>query len=330
MRLFVTGSSGHLGEALLRLIAESEHDAIGLDRVAGAYTTHVGSIGDAPLVAELLEGCDAVLHTATLHKPHVATHAAHQFVDTNIRGTLTLLEAAVEAAVPRFIFTSTTSAFGRALTPAPGEPAAWLTERARPSPKNIYGTTKVAAEDLCELYHYRKKLACIVLRTSRFFPEDDDNEATRRLYPQLNAKVNELLHRRVDLEDAAHAHLCALERATDIGFGRYIVSATTPFEEADCGPLRVDAPSQTERRVPHQALYQALGWRMFPSLDRVYVNTRARRELGWQPRHDFASAVQRMANNEWPFSELTRIVGAKGYHEAPFDDGPYPVEPAAD
>ena len=53
----------------------------------------------------------------------------------------------------RFVFTSTTSAFGRALTPPPGAPAAWITEDVAPVPRNIYGVTKTAAEDLCELVH---------------------------------------------------------------------------------------------------------------------------------------------------------------------------------
>ena len=50
-----------------------------------------------------------------------------------------------------FVFTSSTSVFGRALTPRPGEPAAWITEDVTPVPRNIYGVTKAAAEDLCEI-----------------------------------------------------------------------------------------------------------------------------------------------------------------------------------
>ena len=75
-----------------------------------------------------LRGMDAVIHTATLHKPHVATHARQDFVDTNITGTLSLLEEARDAQIGTFVFTSTTSVFGRALTPSRGEPAAWITE----------------------------------------------------------------------------------------------------------------------------------------------------------------------------------------------------------
>jgi len=72
---------------------------------------------DRVAVRQALSGTDAVLHTATLHKPHVGSHPRQAFVDTNITGTLTLLEEAVRAEVGRFVFTSTTSTFGRALTP---------------------------------------------------------------------------------------------------------------------------------------------------------------------------------------------------------------------
>lgn len=49
-------------------------------------------------------------------------------------------------------------------------------------------------------------------------------------------------------------------------------------------------------------------------IDRVYVNERARRELGWRPRHDFARVLARLPAGEDPRSELARAVGSKGYH----------------
>jgi UDP-glucose 4-epimerase len=109
----------------------------------------------------------AVIHSATLHKPHVATHARQDFVDTNVTGTLTLLEAALAAGVRAFVHTSTTSAFGSALTPGPGAPAARITEAVAPIPRNIYGVTKVAGESLCELFHRDQRLPVVVLRTGR-------------------------------------------------------------------------------------------------------------------------------------------------------------------
>src|SRR3954463_9069179 len=196
MRILVTGSSGHLGEALVRTLRERGEDVVGLDVLPSPSTDVVASVTDRTAVRAAMTGTDAVLHPATLHKPHVGSHSRQEFVDTNVTGTLVLLEESVAAGVGAFVQTSTTSAFGRALTPGAGEPAAWITEDVVPEPRNIYGATKVAAEDLCELVARDHGLPCVVLRTSRFFPEPDDSEAVRSGYADENAKVNELLYRR--------------------------------------------------------------------------------------------------------------------------------------
>jgi UDP-glucose 4-epimerase len=236
-------------------------------------------------------------------------------MDANIVATLNLLEEAVAAGVSRFVFTSTTSAFGRALTPDAGQPAAWITEDVVPRPRNIYGVTKTAAEDLCELVHRDHGLPVVILRTSRFFPEADDRDELRTGYLDLNLKVNELLYRRVDLEDVVRAHLDALDRAPQLRFGRYIVSATTPFAPGDAAALREDAPAVVARLFPdYEAIYARLGWKMLPAIERVYDNARARRDLGWAPRFDFRHALDRLARSEDPRSDLALSVGAKGYH----------------
>jgi len=316
MRILVTGSAGHLGEALMRVLPERGHEVLGLDIVASPHTTVVGSIADRGTVRQYVAGVDAVVHCATLHKPHVESHTRADFVDTNVAGTLYLLEEAVAANVGRFVFTSTTSAFGRALTPAPGEPAAWITEDVAPVPRNIYGTTKVAAENLCELIARDHGLPCLILRTSRFFPEPDDRDDVRSAYEDLNIKVNELLYRRVDVEDIVTAVERALERAPAIGFGRYIISATTPFTPGDMGEIRTGLPSVVRRLYPDfEDIYSARGWRMFEAIERTYVNGRARSELGWSPRYDFRFALDRLANSEDPRSKLARSIGAKGYHD---------------
>lgn len=315
MRILVTGSAGHLGEALMRTLEGGDHQAFGLDMLPSAHTHQVGSIADRDVVRACMAGIDVVLHAATLHKPHVATHARQTFVDTNVTGTLNLLEEAVAACVRAFVFTSTTSTFGRALVPPPGEPAAWITEDVVSLPKNIYGATKVAAEDLCELIHRDSGMPCMVLRTSRFFPEGDDDEHSRAQFDADNLKVSEYLYRRVDIEDVVDAHLLAMHKAPQIGFGRYIISATTPFTRDDLPELRSDAAAVVRRRVPaFEAEYARRGWSMVPTIDRVYVNERARRDLGWQPRHDFAAVVARLRSDPDFRSPLARVVGSKGYH----------------
>ena len=315
MRILVTGSAGHLGEALMRTLRDSEHEPIGIDVLASPFTDIVGSIVDRETVRRTMRGIDAVLHAATLHKPHVATHRSQDFVDVNVTGTLNLLEEAAHAHVRAFVFTSTTSAFGRALTPPPGEPAAWLTEDIAPVPKNIYGVTKVAAENLCELAQRNTGMPCLILRTSRFFPEDDDLPAVRDTREDANNKANEFLYRRVDIEDVVDAHLLAIEKAPTLGFARYIVSATSPFTRADLAELRHDAPAVVKRHVPaYAAEYARRGWTMFESIDRVYDNAKARAELGWRPRHDFASVVERLGSSDDVRSPLAQAVGSKGYH----------------
>lgn len=326
MKILVTGSAGHLGEALVRCLREQAHEVVGIDILASACTDRVGSIVDAAFVDDCMRGVDAVLHPATLHKPHVATHARQEFVAVNISGTLNLLEAAVRERVQSFVFTSTTSTFGAALVPPPGEPAAWIDEEVRPVPKNIYGVTKIAAEDLCELFRRKHALPCLVLRTSRFFPEEDDNADTRAAYADANSKVNELLYRRVDIQDVVDAHLLALEKAPALGFGRFIISATPPFQRSDAAALRADAPAVLARYCPaFAAEYARRGWRMFPSLDRVYSNAKARALLGWNPRYDFAHALELLQHDRDYRSPLTHLIGAKGYHAETFEHGPYPV-----
>ena len=326
MRVLVTGSAGHLGEALVRTLQSLPREVVAVDVLASPFTTHVGSITDRDFVRSCMRGVQTIFHAATLHKPHVATHSRQDFIDTNMTGTLNLLEEAVSAGVESFIYTSTTSVFGDALVPPEGAPAAWITEDVTPAPKNIYGVTKAAAEDLCQLSHRNQGLPCIVLRTSRFFPEEDGNREVRDAYSDDNVKLNEFLYRRVEIEDVVSAHLLAGERAPAIGFRKYIVSATTPFLTEDLAELRTDAPRVVRQRVPdHEAEYQRRGWKMFRGIDRVYVNHRARRELGWMPRYDFNHVLDRLRAGDVLGSPLAQVVGSKGYHPETFSDGPFPL-----
>ena len=311
MRILVTGSSGHLGEGLMRTLP----DAIGLDVLAGAYTTS-SAVADREVVRRAMAGVDAVVHAATLHKPHVGSHTRQDFVDTNVTGTLNLLEEAVAAGVSRFVFTSTTSAFGRALTPGDRQPAAWIDEDVVPLPRNVYGVTKTSAEGLCELVHRDHGLPVVILRTSRFFPEADDRDEVRNAYDDTNLKVNELLYRRVDLQDAVDAHVLALERAPELGL--------RPLHHLGDDAVRARGRGRAAggrargggalRAGVRGRVYARRGWSMLPRIERVYDNARARERLGWAPRWDFAHAVARLAAGEEPRSDLHRAVGAKGYH----------------
>lgn len=212
------------------------------------------------------------------------------------------------------------------MCPAVGSPAVWVTETLRPKPKNIYGVTKTSAEDLCELFHRNTGLACLVLKTSRFFLEEDDVKGQRELFDDTNLKVNELLYRRVDIADIVTAHQLALINAKDIGFDRFIISGATPLQMSDAGVLGVDAASVVEKYVPEYITqYQRRGWHMFPTLGRVYDSSYAQRKLGWQPTYTFAHAIEQLSKDQDYRSPLALQVGTKGYHDKAFTDGPYPT-----
>ena len=184
-----------------------------------------------------------------------------------------------------------------------------------PFPKTSTDSPKRLLKIFASYFTRIERLPSIVLRISRFFPEEDFDRAEREAYSNDNMKVNEFLYRRVDLEDAVSACLLAAKRASTIGFGRYIVSATTPFAPSDLQDLRVDAPLAVRRYVPDfEEEYKRIGWKMVPRVDRVYVNERARNELGWQPRYDFKFLVDRLRASDDIKSPLARLVGSKGYH----------------
>jgi UDP-glucose 4-epimerase len=286
------------------MLEAAGHAVVGLDREPGPTTRVVGSITDAGLVRKTVRGfaIEAVIHAATLHKPHVATRSASEFVAVNVQGTLNLLEAATApgATVDRFVFTSTTSlmisAAIRAGREGGAERAAWITEAMTGlRPRNIYGVTKLAAEHLCRLHHELHGLPVVVLRTSRFFPEADDM-AHRIVQSDANTKANELLFRRLTVADAAASHLAALERAPALGFDTFIVSAPTPFVPDDCEALIADAPAVVARYFPaYRAIYDRLGWTMVDTIDRVYDASKAAARLGFVCRTGFAERLAELS-----------------------------------
>ncbi|RSY06350.1 NAD(P)-dependent oxidoreductase [Sphingomonas koreensis] len=284
MHILLTGSSGWLGRYLAPMLRGAGHEVTGLDVAPGVDTDVVGRVADAALIERVFGeyGIEAVIHGGALHKPDIVRYSKQTFVDVNVTGTLNLLEAAVRAGHDRFVSTSTTSLMiSQAIRDEAGDAAVWLDEDSGPiEPRNIYGTTKYAAEQLCRLFHAEHGLNSIVLRTGRFFPEEDD---THSHPPGENLKANEFLHRRLTVEDAARAHVAALEKAPEMGFATYLVSAPTPFARGDAAELKHDAASVIARYFPDApGLYAARGWVLPERIGRVYDSGRIVRELGFR------------------------------------------------
>lgn len=290
MNVLVTGAAGWLGRHLCPMLKAHGYEPVGLDLADGPHVDVRGSVCDRSLIRDLFarHAFDAVIHAGALHKPDIARFPARTFVDVNITGTLNLLEEA--AAIPgcRLIFTSTTSLMiSHAIREEQSDQAVWLDESAGPlEPRNIYGVTKLAAEGLCRRHHLEFGLKAIVLRTSRFFPEEDD---TLKELSGENLKVLEYLYRRASVADMARAHILAMERAHEVGFGLYIVSAPTPFTPADLSALKQDAAGVIRRLYPKvDARFATRNWKLPRSIGRVYDGSRISRDLGFEYQTSFA------------------------------------------
>lgn len=299
MRVLLTGSSGWLGRYLSPLLTENGHAVTGFDVVPGTHTQVIGTVADRALVERTMgeHGIEAIIHSGALHKPDIARYPRRAFVDVNVTGTLNLIEAAVAAGNDRFLFTSTTSLMVRSDVRAGASVAGawWMDEDFSPiEPRNIYGITKLAAEQACGLVHREHGINLAILRTGRFFPEDDDTHAVPS---GPNLKANELLNRRLTVEDAAAAHLAALEAAPQIGCDTFILSAPPPFAREDAEELARDAQAVIARHYPDAAeLYAAEGWALPESIDRVYDPSRAERRFGWRAQTDFGNVLTALRN----------------------------------
>jgi len=273
VRILLTGSSGRVGAAIATLLS-ADHEVVGIDRAPGPHTTHIGGINDRGLVDELASRADAVVHTASLHAPHVGRVADRTFVETNVHGTEALLDACLRHRVQRFVYTSSTSLYGHALVPV--DRAVWVTEDLVPRPRDIYDTTKMAAEEACRVAS-GTSLTCVSLRIARCFPEPAEQVAIYRL------------HRGIDLRDVAEAHRLAL--TVDLpAFEFFNVAAAMPFAVGDTQDLFSDAATVIQRRIPWAAAaFERRGWRLPRSIDRIYVADKARSMIGYRPRFNFDS-----------------------------------------
>lgn len=279
MRVLVTGSSGQLGAAIAERLSTG-HEPFGIDLVPGRWTQCVMSITDRPAVLQVVRGVDAIIHTASLHHPHLATYSRQAFVDTNITGTLHLLEAAVQSGIQRFVYSSTTSLYGEAMMPT--HEAVWVTEKLVPQPRDIYDITKIAAEELCRTIALSAGMSTLCLRVSRFFAQAPELQALYRLY------------RGVDVRDAAAAHVLALT-TQGIPFDIINISARSPFLKSDLPLLLRNAPAVLQKRTPSVVeVFAQRKWKLPTAVDRVYVIEKAERLLGYSPVHGFGEFIQEL------------------------------------
>lgn len=274
MRILVTGSSGKLGSITVRNLLRAGHNVTGIDLLASDTTEHFLDIQQTEAVVEFTRSYDAIVHTAALHGRHMDLNYSRQsFIDTNITGTLNLLNACVKNGVKRFLFTSTTSIYGKALVDS--EKAVWVTEELTIQPRDIYDITKQACEELCRDFFEKEQLMTSVYRVGRFLPEPD------------NLMLNHRLYRGLDQRDGAEALRLGIE--TDFtSFQIFNISSGSPFEIEDLIELKFNPLNVIATRVPKAIeIYRQKGWSFPASIDRVYRSDKAMQLLGYKPKYTF-------------------------------------------
>lgn len=171
MNIAVTGATGFIGRYIVRRLAAGGHevrcwhrptsDRSGLEDVSESIEWMAGDLGDAAGMAPLVEGCDAVVHSALYHPGGRFTGGEGnliEFVEKNVVGTLRLIEAARTAGVRRFVFISTCAVHDKILDDRP------LDERHPLWPKRHYGAHKAAIEKFVHSYGLGEGYAICALR----------------------------------------------------------------------------------------------------------------------------------------------------------------------
>jgi nucleoside-diphosphate-sugar epimerase len=274
MEILVTGASGKLGSVTVDLLKGCGHQVTGIDLTESRTTQWIADVKHKEQMFELTFGMDAVIHAAALHGRHMdLAYPREDFVDTNIKGTLNLLNACVYNGVSKFLFASTTSIYGKSLVDE--KQAVWVDENLAVCPRDIYDITKQACEELCREFFEKENLQATVFRVGRFLPEP------------INLMLNHRLYRGLDERDGAEALRLALNKEFQ-QFEIFNISSGSAFQWEDLIELKRNAPATIHKYFPAAIeIYRKNNWTLPESIDRVYSSDKARKILGYCPKYTF-------------------------------------------
>jgi UDP-glucose 4-epimerase len=278
-KILVTGSSGQLGREIVKQLKLRHYEVLGIDVVESDTTNQLINIRNNEQVKNITIGMDAIIHTAAIHGKHYELkYPREEFIETNINGTFNLLKACVENGVKKFLYTSTTSIYGKSMVNS--KEAVWVDENLIPAPRDIYDITKLTAELLCQDYFEKENIETTVLRVSRFLPEAENTKAIHRLY------------RGLDEYDGAIGHILALEKQFET-FEIFNVSNESPFQKEDLKTLISDPKEAMKKYYPGiEEIFEQKAWVFPKSIDRVYSIEKAKKELGYKPINNFDSFIK--------------------------------------
>src|SRR5512142_195017 len=303
MNVLVTGGSGFIGSNLVRLLLQErpEWRVVVLDKLTYAgnaenlagleqsprYRFVRGDIGNGELVAEIFktERLDAVLHLAAESHVDRSILAPAVFVDTNVRGTQVLLEAARSHGVKRFVHVSTDEVYGSL------GPTGYFTEETPLAPSSPYAASKASSDLLALAYAHTFGLPVVVTRCSNNY---GPYQFPEKLIPLMIANalrdlplpvygdgmnVRDWIH----VEDHARGLLAAFEQGKDGEV--YNFGASSERHNIQIVKLVLELVGKPQSLITYV--------KDRPGHDRRYAidAAKATRELGWTPRRRFEDAL---------------------------------------
>ena len=273
MRILVTGGLGKVGEHVVDELLRGGHEVTVLDRLpgprdGGAAKYLMGEVQDLGQMVEAAAGCDAVIHLAAIHNPHVAPTGV--VFETNVTGTFNAHHAAFRLGIPRVVSTSSNAAVGWAYSEGAFLPDYLPIDEEHPCrPIDAYGLSKQVGETIAHSYA-RKGVEAVVIRPSGVvMPEALDE--IRRTGGREPEGWREYSY--IDVRDLAVAFRLAVERPLPGGTVMFVVADDSTVAEPLCDLLPRLKPAIGDRA---RGLTGTRG---------VFTNDRAKDLLGWKPLH---------------------------------------------
>lgn len=309
-QVLVTGADGFIGSHLVeRLVADGAnvrafclYNSQGSwgwldtasEEVRRAIDVRLGDIRDANFVAEATAGVDIVMHLAALIAIPYSYRAPQSFVDTNVHGTLNVLEAARKHRVSRVIVTSTSEVYGT--------PEHLPIRETHPlKAQSPYAATKVAADQLALSFQRSFEVPVVILRP---FNTYGPRQSTRAVLPTMLAQL---------LRDIRSIKLGRTDTRRDLtyvtdtvdGFVRAATASGIEGQTIQLGtgksPSIADIFEAACRALGKQATIELDPQRLRPDASEVLVlesdPARAKALLGWEPTVDLEDGLARTA--EW-------------------------------
>lgn len=273
MRILVTGGLGKVGEHVVDELLRGGHEVTVLDRLpgprdGGAAKYLMGEVQDFGQMVEAAAGCDAVIHLAAIHNPHVAPTGV--VFETNVTGTFNAHHAAFRLGIPRVVSTSSNAAVGWAYSEGAFLPDYLPIDEEHPCrPIDAYGLSKQVGETIAHSYA-RKGVEAVVIRPSGVVTPEALDEI-RRTGGREPEGWREYSY--IDVRDLAVAFRLAVERPLPGGTVMFVVADDSTVAEPLCDLLPRLKPAIGDRA---RGLTGTRG---------VFTNDRAKDLLGWKPLH---------------------------------------------